>query len=107
MSESQTEIDRLTDDQYARLNAAVDHAFPRTTVGQVALAIVNEYLAGHTTSPTTSGASGAKRVWEIAREVGCTATQARAVLAAVGIETRSTSSKVPPITPAPTTDGGA
>lgn len=37
-------IERLTEEQYDRLNAAVDHDLPRTTVSEVALAIVNEYL---------------------------------------------------------------
>lgn len=43
--------------------------------------------------------SDSKRVWEIARAAGCTARQAQAVLAAAGIETRSTSSKVRPTAP--------
>lgn len=37
-------IDRLTLDQYERLNAAVESDLPRTNVGEVALEIVNEYL---------------------------------------------------------------
>lgn len=38
-------IERLTDDQYERLNRAVEDRMPRTSVGEVALEIVNEYLA--------------------------------------------------------------
>lgn len=39
-------VERLTDDEYARLNAAVEHRhFPRTAASEVALDLVNAHRA--------------------------------------------------------------